>query len=83
VFRMVIGNGLRLACAGLAIGIAVSLVLARLLSNFSRLLYGVRPNDPVTLLTVSVVLIGVAVLASYVPARRATQVDPMFELRYE
>jgi predicted permease len=83
VFRMVIGNGLRLACTGLAIGIAVALVLARLLSSFAQLLYGVPPNDPVTLLTVSAVLLGVAVLASYVPAQRATRVDPMVALRYE
>ncbi|HKW34810.1 MAG TPA: ABC transporter permease [Candidatus Acidoferrum sp.] len=83
VFRMVIGNGLRLACTGLAIGIVVALVLARLLSNFAQLLYGVRANDPLTLLGVSVVLMGVALLASYVPARRATRVDPMVALRYE
>jgi len=83
VFRMVIGNGLRLACTGLAIGIAVALVLARLLSNFAQLLYGVGPNDPLTLLTVSMVLMGVAAFASYVPARRATRVDPMVALRYE
>jgi predicted permease len=83
VFRMVIGNGLRLACTGLAIGIAFTLVLARLLSSFAQLLYGVRANDPLTLLTVSAVLLGVAVLASYVPARRATRVDPMVALRYE
>lgn len=83
VFRMVIGNGLRLACTGVAIGIAVALVLARLLSSFTQLLYGVRPNDPVTLLGVSVVLMGVAVFASYIPARRATRVDPMVALRYE
>jgi len=83
VFCMVIGNGLRLACAGLAIGIAVTLALARLLSNFAQLLYGVRPNDLLTLLTVSIVLLGVAAVASYVPARRAMRVDPMVALRYE
>ena len=83
VFRMVMGNGLRLACTGLAIGIAVALALARLLSTFAQLLYGVRANDPLTLLTVSLLLIGVAVLASYIPARRAMSVDPMDALRYE
>jgi len=83
VFRMVIGNGLRLACTGLAIGIAVTLVLSRLLSSFAQLLYGVRPNDPLTLLGVSVALMAVAAFASYVPARRATRVDPMVALRYE
>jgi putative ABC transport system permease protein len=83
VFRMVIGYGLRLALTGLSIGMAVALVLTRLLSNFSRLLYGVRPSDPLTLLSVSAVLLGAAVFASYVPARRATRVDPMMALHYE
>lgn len=83
VFRMVIGYGLRLALTGLSIGMAVALVLTRLLSNFSRLLYGVRPSDPLTLLSVSAVLLGAAVFASYVPARRATRVDPIMALHYE
>lgn len=80
---MVIGYGLRLALTGLSIGLAVALVLTRLLSNFSQLLYGVRPSDPLTLLSVSAVLLGAAVFASYVPARRATRVDPMMALHYE
>jgi len=83
VFRMVIGNGLRLACIGLTIGTTVTLVLARVLSSFAQLLYGVRPNDPLTLLGVSIVLMGVAAFASYLPARRATRVDPIVALRYE
>jgi putative ABC transport system permease protein len=83
VFRMVIGETLRLAIAGLAIGVAATLVLARMLASFSRLLYGVNASDPVTLATVSGVAIGVAVLACYIPARRAANVDPMVALRYE
>ena len=80
---MVIGQGLRLAMAGVAIGAATALVLARLLSSFSHLLFGVGANDPATFVTVSVILTGVAILACYIPARRAMRVDPMVALRYE
>jgi predicted permease len=83
VFRMVIGQGLRLALAGLVIGVAGALALTRLLTSLSHLLYGVTANDPVTLIAVSLLLTTVAVLACYLPARRATKVDPMVALRYE
>jgi predicted permease len=83
VLRLVIGQGLRLALAGVAIGEVVTLVLARLLSSFSSLLYGVGASDPATLAAVSFLLAGVTVLACYVPARRAMRVDPMVALRYE
>jgi predicted permease len=83
VFRMVIGQGLRLAVVGLAIGAAAALILARLLSSFSHLLYGVGAGDPTTFAAVSLVLTFVAVLACYIPARRATRVDPMTALRNE
>ncbi|MGC1615143.1 MAG: ABC transporter permease [Candidatus Acidiferrum sp.] len=83
VFRMVVGQGLRLALAGLAIGTAVALILTRMLPSFSHLLYGVGTSDPATFVTISVVLTAVAVLACYIPARRATRVDPMVALRYE
>jgi putative ABC transport system permease protein len=83
VFRMVIRQGLRLALTGVAIGAAIALILTRLLSSFSHLLYGVGASDPVTFLVVSVVLTGVAILACYIPARRAMRVDPMIALRHE
>ena len=83
IFQMVIGHGLRLAVAGLMTGTAVALILARLLSSFSHLLYGVGASDPVTFAGVSLVLIGAAILACYIPARRASRVDPMVALRYE
>jgi putative ABC transport system permease protein len=83
VFRMVVGQGLVLALTGVAIGIVAALLLTRLLTSFSLLLYGVGASDPITFTTVSVTLILVAALACYIPARRAMRVDPMVALRYE
>ena len=83
IFRLVIGQGLRLALAGVVIGAAAALILARLLSSFSQLLYGVGASDPITFVAVSLVLTAVAILACYIPARRAMLVDPMMALRYE
>lgn len=83
IFGMVIGQGLRLAIAGLAIGAIAAIILTRLLSSFSRLLYGVAASDPFTFAAVSLVLTIVAALACYIPARRAMRVDPMAALRHE
>ena len=83
IFRMVIGQGFRLALFGLAIGTIVALLLTRLLASFSHLLYGVRASDPLTFAAVSVTMAGVAILACYIPARRAASVDPMVALRDE
>jgi ABC-type antimicrobial peptide transport system permease subunit len=83
IFRMVISQCLRLAIAGLTIGVAAALVLIRLLSAFSRLLYGVREEDPVTFVAVSLALTMLTISACYVPAERAAKVDPMAALRHE
>ena len=83
VFRMVLGNGLSLAFAGLLIGAGGSLVLPRLLSSFGRLLYGVRTSDPLTFIAASLVLLSAALVACYLPARRAMRIDPMRALRTE
>ena len=80
VIRDVLGHGLLLTGTGLGIGILGALAAAHTIRS---MLYGVRPTDPGTFLVVSVVLAAVAVLASYLPARRASRVDPMVALRYE
>jgi ABC-type antimicrobial peptide transport system permease subunit len=80
VLKLVIGQGFKVALMGVGIGVIGALGLTRFLSSF---LYGVKPRDPLTLIAVSLILLSVAVMASYVRARRATKVDPMVALRYE
>ena len=77
IFSMVIRQGLRLAILGLAIGTIAAFLLGRLLGSFSHLLYGTSAGDPLTFAGVALLLSAVAALACYVPARRATRVDPM------
>jgi len=77
---MVLRETLLLVVAGLALGIPVALLLARLIA---AQLFGMRPTDPLTLIAAAIVLTAVAVLAGYIPARRASRVDPLTALRYE
>ncbi len=80
ILRMILGQGTRLALIGAGIGIAAALGLTRLMSSQ---LFGVTATDPVTFVSVAALIVLVALLACYIPARRATRVDPMIALRYE
>jgi putative ABC transport system permease protein len=80
MLKLVVRQGMLLSGIGVGIGLGASLGLNRLLGN---LLFGVKATDPVTYAAVAVILISVALLATYIPARRATQIDPMIALRYE
>jgi ABC-type antimicrobial peptide transport system permease subunit len=80
VLRMVIAKGLRVSLAGLAVGLAAAFPLTSLITS---LLYGVKPTNPLLLAVVVLILGGVAGLASLIPGRRATRVDPIVALRHE
>jgi putative ABC transport system permease protein len=80
VVRLIVGEGLMLALVGIGLGVCGSLALTRLIAG---LLYSVSPQDPSTFILVSIMLLAISLLASYLPARKATKVDPVEALRWE
>ena len=80
VFRMVVKEGMILAMIGVGFGLAGAFALTRLMAT---MLFAVEPTDPATFITIAVMLIAVALVACYIPGRKATKVDPLVALRYE
>lgn len=80
VVRLVVGEGMRVVVVGVIVGLALAFLATRLLSSA---LFGINPSDPITFVVTPALLVGVALAASFLPARRATKVDPVLALRTE
>jgi ABC-type antimicrobial peptide transport system permease subunit len=80
VFKMILGHGMKLALIGVGLGLIGAFALTRLMAS---MLFGVEPTDATTFGVLSMLLIGIALLACYLPGRRATKVEPTISLRYE
>ena len=80
MLRLVLRQGLRLTLLGMGLGLVGALAVSR---SLTKLLYQIEPTDPLTYALIAMALLAVALLASYLPARRATRVDPLVALKYE
>ncbi len=83
VLTMILKQGMTLTLVGLALGLLGAYVLTKYLESLTNMLYGVEPRDPLTFGAIAALLTLVALVACYIPARRATKVDPLVALRYE
>jgi predicted permease len=83
VLKMILGQGMALSLTGVAFGLTGAYVLTKYLESLTTMLFGVQPRDPLTFATIAILLTVIALIACFVPARRATKVDPLVALRYE